>query len=585
MQKRISQRPATRVSLLLAPLAILPLLPLAGVGQNPAPAELTTRETQPTFKLQVERNLVMVRAVVRDSKGNVVRDLRKEDFRLFDNGKFQTITHFAVEGLVTRPMAQKNAAAEPQPDAESAPEKAQNLRYTALYFDDVHASFEDLVHTRDAAERFLASALQPGDRVGIFTASGQNMVDFTDDRRKLHEALFRLRPRPLMPEQQNPCPEVLEYQAYQIVHERDPFAIDIATAETLLCRYNSDQRSLGQARAEAEGEAVRVLNSSETEAEAGLRGLNDVVRRMALLPGQRSIVMISPGFLTSTLKTSINDIIDRAIRSNVIINTYDAKGLYAPVPLGDASKRPLIVPSRADLSSQKSLIQLNSLQKNMEVLSDTALDTGGAFFHNSNDFDEGFRRVGSLPEVYYVLGFSPQNLKYDGRFHSIKLNLATPAQFTLQARRGYFAPREAPNEAARAKEELEQAVFSQDQRSELPVEMHTQFFKTGSQEAKLSVMTRLDVHLLPFRKKEGRNLDDLTIVTVLFDRDGKYLTGNEKKLELRLLDVSLHRLSNSGITMKTSFDVKPGSYLVRQVVRDAEGGQLSGLSRTIEIPF
>src|SRR3989442_6473007 len=186
---------------------------------------------------------------------------------------------------------------------------------------------------------------------------------------------------------------------------------------------------------------------------------------------------------------------------------------------------------------------------------------------------------------FYVLGFSPKYLKYDGRFHNLKVELAKPARVTLRARRGYFAPKIAPDAAAQAEEEIENAVFSQAQVSELPLELHTQFFRINDKDVKLSVLAHLDVRFLRFRKSEGRNLENLTVVTVLFDRDGKYLTANEKRLEFRLRDGSLERLFHSGLTMKTSFDVKPGTYQVRQAVRDAEGGHLSGLSRTVEIPF
>jgi hypothetical protein len=77
----------------------------------------------------------------------------------------------------------------------------------------------------------------------------------------------------------------------------------------------------------------------------------------------------------------------------------------------------------------------------------------------------------------------------------------------------------------------------------------------------------------------------LTFVTALFDRDGKYMSSKEKTIEFHLRDESLEKLTQSGITAKTSFDLRPGTYLVRQVVRDAEGGQLSGLNRTVEIPY
>ncbi len=599
------KRPAGGARRLVTLPALVALLTALGApaGQNPAPsaqnppaaalpaappAAVQEQAQQPAFKLQIERNLVVVRAVVRDSKGNVVRGLHQDDFQIFDNGKPQAIAHFAVEGVESKRETPKPATPAPPSEAAATSEPAETAapsrRYLGLLFDDVHGRFEDLEHTREAADRYLSSALQPDDRVGLFTFSGQGVVDFTDDLKKIHEALFRLRPRPIVAKSDNQCPEIFEYQSYQIVHENDPYAIDIATQEVLVCRYYSDQRFLSQARQDAQSEAVRVLSFSETEAEAGLRSLGELVRRLGYFPGQRNVVLISPGFLTPTTKPHLDEIIERALRSNVIINTYDAKGLDAPIPLGDATQGPMILPRRADLVGKKVQIELASINKAAEVLRDTAYDTGGVFFHSSNDFDGGFRQVGSLPEVYYVLGFSPKNMKYDGRFHSIKVSLVPP-HLTLQARRGYYAPRTAPDEEARAEEDLQQAVYSQDQVSELPVEMHTQFFKANEQEAKLNVLTHLDLRFLPFKKREGRSLDNLVVVTALFDRDGKYLTASKKTLEFRLRDGTLEHYARSGVTMKTSFDVKPGTYLVRQVVRDADGGQLSGLSRTIEIPF
>jgi hypothetical protein len=77
----------------------------------------------------------------------------------------------------------------------------------------------------------------------------------------------------------------------------------------------------------------------------------------------------------------------------------------------------------------------------------------------------------------------------------------------------------------------------------------------------------------------------VTFVTVLFDLDGKYVAAKEKRVELRLRDSTLERLIKSGITLKTEFDVKPGTYTVRQIVRDSEASQLASLSRTVEIPY
>ena len=166
-----------------------------------------------------------------------------------------------------------------------------------------------------------------------------------------------------------------------------------------------------------------------------------------------------------------------------------------------------------------------------------------------------------------------------------KVILANPKGLTLQARRGYFAPKASEDAATKAREEIEDAVYSQDEMKELPINVHTQFYKVNESDVRLAVLTHLDMTSVRFRKEEDRNLNDVTFITVLFDRDGKYVTGKEKLLKFRLRDATLTRLTQSGITLKTEFDLKPGTYMVRQIVRDSQAGQLSGLSRTVEIPY
>jgi len=582
-------------------LVLLPALVVAGIyisahaagGQSAGDKELATQDVQSTFKVQVQRNMVLVRTIVRDANGHPVIGLKKEDFRLFDNGKPQEIDQFAVEssgsaGTATPRVPEKEPEGEEgaeRPATDSIPRK-----YQALYFDDVQMGFQDIVYARDAAERYLTATLTPVGRVGIFTSSGQGVLDFTDDRSKLHEALFNLRQRPTFLRESNACPDIGVYQAYLIADQHDTEATAIATDEYFQCNCASlppqaQQSCLAEAPSVVEGEAMRIMETAETENTQILRGLEQVVRRTALLPGQRSVIFLSPGFLSYHLETQISEISDRALRSNVIVNALDPRGLYVIIPGGDASRGNTVIPSNAGLSGMKSQLIQNSYSIAEDVLSGLASDTGGQFYHNSNDLDKGFRQVGTLAEVSYVLAFSPRNLKPDGRFHKLKVSLANPKGFTLQARRGYFAPKASEDAAARAKEEIQDAVYSQDELRELPIDVHTQFFKLNESDVRLSVLTHLDVSSLRFQKQQDRNLDDLTFITVLFDRDGKYLTGKEKKLVCRLRDDTLARLTRSGITLKMEFDLKPGTYMVRQIVRDSQAGQLSGLSRTVEIPY
>ena len=86
------------------------------------------------------------------------------------------------------------------------------------------------------------------------------------------------------------------------------------------------------------------------------------------------------------------------------------------------------------------------------------------------------------------------------------------------------------------------------------------------------------------RKQDDRNRDDVTLVCALFDGNGNYIKGTQKVVELRLKDENLDRRRTQGITVNSNFDVKVGPYMIRVVVRDAEGQQMAAANGVVEIP-
>jgi VWFA-related protein len=547
-------------------------------------AEITAHEEATTFKVNVK--LVTVRVVVRDSKGNAVGNLQKEDFELFDNRKPQVISHFSVEQPGAQAAKERlTSDAKPGEQQPSVPE-----RYIALVFDDIHLKFGDLAQTRMAAERHIAT-LRPTDRVAIFSTSGQTTLDFTDDRAKLHDALLRLQPRPIAQTGTTECPDISYYMADLILNKNDPQAEQAAVLDALQC-LALPKAPPGQSGAQAQvqtalnavrAEASRQLAMGGQESRLSLLTLKDVVRRISVMPGQRSIVVVSPGFLTpeGDMLSDYMDVVDRALHSDVTISCLDARGLYTVLPGGDISRDRPINPAAAAVEVE---YQTAGAQAEGDILSDLANATGGAFFHNSNDLDEGFRRVSATPEYFYTLGFAPQNLKLDGGYHKLKVSLKKPASMTLQSRSGYYAPKHAADPAEEAKQEIQDAIFSQEEMHDLPVELHTQFFKSSDAEAKLAVLAHVDAKHLHYRKVDGRNTDELTVVSAIFNQNGVFMQGAQKTLTMRWKDETLENKLGSGITLKTSFDVKPGSYLVRLVVRDGDGQLMSAENGAIEIP-
>lgn len=545
-------------------------------------AEVSSHEAPATFKAKT--NLVLVPVVVRDDQGHAVGNLKKEDFLLTDKGKLQVITKFSMEK--SGGQAAKDAQGIKPSDGsheEHAPPVLPE-HYTTYLFDDVHLAFGDLAQVRTAAAHHLSS-LDSTARAAIYTTSGQNNLDFTDDRDKLHEALLKLQPRSISAAPRgSQCPDVTFYQADLIVNQNDPQALAAATQDAIVCmnlvvtpQTAASLQSVAQSAAQSS--ARQALIAGEHETRISLSVIREVVRRMGTMPGQRSIVLVSPGFITTfDYISEISDLIERAIRTNVVISALDARGLYVVIPGGDASQR-ISDPRTAQF---KTLYDTASATAEADILLELAHATGGSFFHNSNDLEAGFKQVAAAPEFFYMLGFSPENLKLDGTYHKLKVTLKG-SKFNLQARRGYYAPRRPDDPAETAKQEIQDALFSREEMQDIPVDLHTQFFKATEESARVAVVVRVDVRHIHYRKVDGRNRNDLTVISALFDRNGTYVTGIEKHLEMRLRDETLEKKMASGITLRTNFDVKPGTYLVRLVVRDTEGQMMAAKNGSVEI--
>ena len=552
--------------------------PTPPAAANPNAPETTTREEPATFKSHV--NLVMVPVVVRDKQGRAIGGLQQEDFQLFDKSKPQIITRFSVDKAGARHAIPAEAPAPKEGQASDAGLPADTPdHFVAYLFDDIHLVPGDLMRVRDSAGRHM-NGLGPTDRAGIFTTSGQTQLEFTDDRDKLHETLGRLMPRPIAGRAAGfQCPDISYYMADLIDNKNDPTALNVSVQEYMICA-NIDPSMAASVPEMIRGYARRELSIGDQETRVTLYSIRDLIRRMSAMPGQRTIILSSPGFITNfDVQQDKTDLMDRAIRANVIISSVDARGLYTD-PEFDASRPGAVT---AYIGRMKASYDRDAARAQSDVLAELAVGTAGSFFQNNNDLEEGFRKVAAAPEYVYILGFSPQNLKLDGSFHALKVSVKEPNGLNVQARKGYYAPKHLSDAEETAKAELQEAVFSREEMHELPIELHTQYFKASDVKANVTVLTHVDLKHLRLRKVEGRNHNILTIVSALFDRNGNYVTGNQKLVELRLRDDTLEKRADAGFSVRSTFEVKPGTYLVRLVVRDAEGQQMSAANGAVEI--
>ena len=584
-EAKSAPKPDTRVYSEAETQALLASLDIPAAKPSAGPSKAEAASTAPPVSAQngemvgidrpatftAQSALVEVPVVVRDSAGRAIGNLKQENFHLTDKGKRQEIARFAIvkAGGATGSTLDNSAPADAAAAAAAA---AMPTRFMAFVFDDIHMQIGDLGQVRNAVLKYLSAPVGPQDRVALYTTSGRQQADFTGKPDTLGEPLKKISPSPLGQPNIGGCGAHVSYfQAVQVEREvgLDPpnpkEALDKSPALRAAVAEYGDLRTALTAIREA-------YTSGFEETRATLAALRAVVRRMAAMPGQRSVLLLSPGlFVPPELEDENDDLMALAIRSKVLINVVDARGVWTN-PAFEACRQAATDAAFKNMEGQANREELIALGEG----------TGGTTNFN-NDFFGGIVKGVAAPEYRYILAFAPQNLKLDGSFHSLNVTVSPGEHLSLQARRGYWAPKHQADEAEAASQEIENAVYSRDEVHDLPVDVHTHWMNQG-ETSKLTVLTSLDLKQIHLRKEGDRNRNDLTIVAALFDSDGNIMSGAGKIVELRLLDETVASLQQRPpAVIATGFDVKPGTYLVRVVVRDTEG-QITAENAAVQVP-
>ena len=564
-------------------------------GKSPA-------DDQSSLRLKVHSDLVLVPVVVRDAAGRSISGLKKADFKLFDQGKEQPIAQFEEESTLdstSTPATLAQSQAAPSPTVLPG-------RFLGLFFDDANTSAADLVQARDAADRQFGAGLQPGDHVAIFTTSLM-LTDFTTDPRQIHEALFKLHVNPHNLRLGYQCPDLSDYQAQQILRGStgDSEAWFAALAEARRCDP-TDFPSLGSLSALKS--AVRMLarkieDDTEFETSSTVHALQYALNYVAKMPGQRVLILVSPGFLSESAQWQVDKVLDTALGSQVVVSSLDPKGLGVRLREFDAA--------HYGQPAGQEIVATHTVDSDREaavsaVLKDFAQGTGGEFFHNSNDLAAGFNTL-LAPAARYILAFVPLRTKRGQGFHSLRVSLAEPHPgYSIRTRSGYIlgpdeisAPGkkqidstsavEAPLKPAssievQVIEEIREALNSKNDIAQLSVELAAYPVAGQGETHNLSVAIHLDLHPLHFHKDAGHNVNSLTFVVAVFDLNDKVVVVKQRHAALNMPDERLPALVKKGMDAEITFDLKPGSYRLRAVVTDSEEHKLTALSRSVSVP-
>jgi VWFA-related protein len=387
------------------------------------------------FTIQANVNRVLLQVVVRDKQGHIVDDLKGEDFQVFDNGKLHPISHFMIEKrLATYPNTPSNTTSSqqqlPRPNT-TLRSSFRPSRFVVFLFDDMHMSIEDLARTKKAAAKLLDGALVDSNMAAVVSLSGKSNSGLTSDRAKLQDTIKDLRPQSLYRSSNGDCPNISYYQADLIENKHDSGALQDAVQQILACVATKPDLAENQAYMAAR----QVLMAGQQDVRVTFASIAELVRRMAPLPGQSILILVSPGFLTITPEAlrAESGLIDLAAQANVVISALDARGVYVTdVTASDDT--------RGRSPGEINELRRSSMTQAESVMAELADGTGGTYFRHNNDLGVGFRALTDAAQCVYLIELSPDNMKANGSYHRLKVT-ANQDGLQIQVRHGYFAPK------------------------------------------------------------------------------------------------------------------------------------------------
>jgi VWFA-related protein len=538
---------------------------------------------------------VTVDVVATGRNGEPVLDLRREDFKVTEDGVPQEVAAFEA---VHRPALAAPAAAAPagppaaEPRTSSNREPASRLgSHFVIVFDELHLDPAEAVRARAAIADFLATGVADGDRVALVgTAEGARWTArMPEGREALRLALERLQPR-LVGETVRD--RMTDWEAMRIDRDRDPMVTDVVmrryldTGEILQDTASPGNRALSQSdevggwRADVQSRAAGVYARAAARNEQALGVVERSLTALAAERGRKSLVFASGGMIQDPRLGIYRQVVTEARRVNTAVYFLDARGLSAATTGMSAE-----IGTRTEFRDLGSwFTESRERGEGSEAL---AADTGGFSLRDRNDLAAGLARIGRESRSYYLLGYTPSNRKSDGRFRTIEVKVARDG-VAVRARRGYYAP----GGNGKGKEAVEGRDVAIQRALDAPFDLAAVPLRAiadilGEKEpgkAAVRLTVEADVRSFAFTEKGGTARDKLELLLLVAREDTGEFTRFDQQFEMSLRPETRARYEREGFPITRELALAPGRYQARIVVRDGNGGAVGSLLHEFEVP-
>ena len=630
-------RPTFRSAAWLAA-GVMCLTPAPSQGQGqPVPATpqaASPAEQQPVVVIKKESKLVLVDAVVTDKKGNYVRDLAQNDFKVFEDNKEQPVSTFST-------------------GADAATQANGQRRYLILFFDNSTMAAPDQIQARSAATKFIAANAGPDRLMAVVDFGGSLRIvqNFTANADVLRAAVSGVKSSSVDPNA--PGPDV-----------------PVTVASTGLS-------SLGNAEADFGARSM-------------LLAVRSLAKNLRAVPGRKMVVLFSGGFpLTQENQSELTATIDACNKSNVAVYALDARGLVATAPGGSASRRTMAgktraarshIPARRTSPHPRILLAAYpamavpdpqrpggggggaggggggrgggggtggggtgggakggsgggggtggggkggtggggkggsgggtrgggstgggtrgggsnpvsnynsspygqprtivppfppSASTNQQILAALAEGTGGFTIFNTNDLLGGLERIGREQNEFYILGYVPGDTP-EGSCHTLKVKL-NRGGLNVRARSGYCNTRSANVLEGKPLEKQLESHAVGSQPGSIHGVLQTPYFYTAPDTARVNLAMEIPSDTFQFNKDKGKYHANLNVLGIAYRTDGTVGARFSDTVNLDLEKDEWKEFTKLPYHYENQFDATPGTYKLAVVL--SAGGDAFG---------
>jgi VWFA-related protein len=530
------------------------------LAQQPQPAQPQAPNLPtPAVKFTTSSNLVVETVSVLDKSGKPIEGLTAKDFAVTEDGAAQTISFCEFQKIddeavppPAAPAPQSNVA--PVARTQITPETPGNIRYRnrrliTLYFDMSAMPPQDQYRAQAEALKFVANQMKPADLISVmaFSDTMKVLLDFTDNRDEIVKTIAKL--------------FIGESQAFDALFEDDNAA-----------DYGS-----------AFGEDDSEFNLFTTDRQ--LTALQTAVKLLGNLNEQKVLVYFASGLNLNGVgnQAQLAATVNSARRANTYIYTVDSRGLVATSPFGDATRGS--AGGIGMYSGAGAMSMANALQRSQDTLYALAADTGGKAFLDRNDLSTGIVNAEKAISSYYIIGYYTQNTNLDGKFRRIKVAYSGDASAKLEYRVGYYAQKVFSKfNAAEKERQLMDALMLEDPITEITTALEIDFFQLNGAEYWTSFHIRIPGSELALARRGGAEHTLIDYIGEVKDEYNGTAHNVRDYIDAKLTGETAAQLSRRPVQYDAGFQMLPGNYTVKILVRDSETGRIGTYTKKFTVP-